>query len=135
MNIDQLDKDLCKLALKKNELSLLNYNDEEYDRIEEEVHKYEDDLLDKYGEFLESGLAEVHDEFCSDNDVLIPIAYIANKYRVINETFDVDSDQGVEVDVDDYPDKNTRLVLVPKPTRILLIIDENNHQVVWEAKS
>jgi hypothetical protein len=42
--------------------------------------------------------------------------------------------QGVQVDVDDYPQKKTRLVLIPKPTRIVLIVDENTQNVVWEAK-
>jgi len=134
MDIYQLDKDLIKIALKKNELDLLNYDDEEYDRVEEEVHSLEDSFQDQYGEYLEEKLADVHDEYCSDNDVLIPIAYIANKYILSNEQFNVDVNQGVQVDVDDYPQKKTRLVLIPKPTRIVLIVDENTQNVVWEAK-
>ena len=133
MDIASLDHDLRQLAEKKNELSQLQYDSEDYDRVEEELHDLEDDFQEKYGEYLEDALSFVHDEFCPDNDVLLPIAYLANKYNVQNENYDVDVDQGVLVDVDDYPGKSTRLVLVPSPTRILLIIDKNLREEVWQA--
>jgi hypothetical protein len=135
MDIGQLDKDLSQLALKKNELSRLDYDNEEYDKIEEEVHSLEDVFQEKYGDYLDEALAYVHDEFCADSDVLLPIAYVAKKYKVEEGRFDVDTNQGVLVDVDDYPGKSTRLVLLPSPTRILLIVDENNREEVWKAGS
>ena len=134
MDIDKLDSDLRGLALKKNELSVLDYDNEEYDRVEEELHALEDDFQENYGDYLEEAFSYVHDEFCADNDVLLPIAYLANKYKVENDNFDVDTNQGVLVDVDDFPGKSIRLVLVPSPTRILLIIDENTREEVWRAE-
>ena len=134
MDIDKLNGDLCKLALKKNELSVLDYDNEEYDRVEEELHSLEDEFQENYGDYLEEALSYVHDEFCADNDVLLPIAYLANKYKVEDDRFDVDTNQGVLVDVDDFPGKSVRLVLVPSPTRILLIVDENTREEVWKAE-
>ena len=135
MDINQLNKELSQLALKKNELSGLDYDNEEYDRVEEELHAMEDDFQEKYGDYLDEALSYVHDKFCADNDVLLPIAYVANEYKVENGNFDVDTNQGVLVDVDNFPGKSTRLVLIPSPTRILLIIDSNTREEVWKAKS
>ena len=135
MDIEQLNKELVQLALKKNELIWLDYNNEEYDRVEEELHTMEDDFQEKYGDYLDEALSYVHDEFCADTDVLIPIAYVANEYKVDEGNFDVDTNQGVLVDVDEFPGKSTRLVLVPSPTRILLIVDSNTREEVWKAEA
>ena len=134
MDIAQLDNDLSQLALKKNVLSKLDYDNEEYDKVEEELHDLEDQFQDKFGDYLDEALSYVHDEFCADNEVLLPIAYLANEYKVEGETFDVTTDQGVLVDVDDFPGKTTRLVLIPSPTRIVLIVDETTREVVWKAQ-
>jgi len=134
MDIEQLNKQLSQLALKRNELHALNYDNEEYDRVEEKLHLMEDDFQEKFGEYLEEALSYVHDEFCADNEVLLPIAYVAKEYKVENENFDVDANQGVHVDVDDFPGKNARLVLVPSPTRILLIVGSNIREEVWKAE-
>jgi len=134
MDIEQLNTELSQLALKKNELNILDYDNEEYDRVEEELHLMEDDFQEKFGDYLEEALSYVHDEFCADNEVLLPIAYLAKEYKVENDKFDVDANQGVHVDVDDFPGKITRLVLVPSPTRILLIVDINIREEVWRAE-
>ncbi len=134
MDIEKLNTELSHLALKKNELNALDYDNEEYDRLEEELHTMEDDFQEKYGDYLEEALSYVHDEFCADNEVLLPIAYVAKEYKVENGGFDVDANQGVHVDVDDFPGKNSKLVLVPSPTRILLIVDSNIREEVWRAE-
>ena len=134
MNIDQLNQDLKQLAISKTELSKLNYSSEEYDKLEEDLHELEDEFQEKYGDYLEEALSDVHDEYCSDNDVLLPIAYVAKKYSINNGKFDVAFDQGVIVDADDYPGKGTRLVLIPSPTRILLLVDKNIREEVWKAE-
>jgi len=134
MNIDQLNQDLKQLAISKTELSKLNYSSEEYDKLEEDLHDLEDEFQEKYGDYLEEALSDVHDEYCSDNDVLLPIAYMAKKYSINNGKFDVAFDQGVIVDADDYPGKGTRLVLIPSPTRIVLLVDKNIREEVWKAK-
>ena len=133
MDIEQLDNDLSQLALMKNRLSQLEYDNEEYDRLEEELHGLEDEFQEKHGEYLDDALSLIHDEFCADNDVLLPIAYLAKSYKIEDGNYDVEMDQGVMVDVDDYPGKSTRLVLIPSPTRIVLIVDENTREEVWKA--
>ena len=136
-NVESLDQALVKLVEKKNMLSQLNYNDTNYDQIEEELHDLEDDFIDAYGDYLDDVLADVHDELCPDNDVLLPIAYLANKYVKKEDNGQVSyhaADGGVLVDVDEYPDKLTRLVLVPKPTRLVLQIGKNHEEQVWKAE-
>ncbi|WKN33707.1 hypothetical protein PZB74_10260 [Porifericola rhodea] len=137
MDIEALDQILVKIVEKKNTLSTLNYNDKDYDQVEEELHDLEDDFVEEYGEYLEDVLADIHDELCPDNDVLLPIAYLANKYVKQEENGQVvyhAADGGVLVDVDEYPDKLTRLVLVPKPTRLMLQIGRTQEEQVWIAK-
>lgn len=137
MNTEALDKMLVEIVEKKNTLSQLNYNDKNYDQVEEELHDLEDDFIDEYGEYLEDVLADIHDELCPDNDVLLPIAYLANKYVKKESNGQVTyhaADGGVLVDVDEYPDKLTRLVLVPRPTRLVLQIGKNHEEQVWKAE-
>lgn len=137
MNVEALDKALSELVEKKIALSHLTYNDEQYDVVEEELHDLEDDLVEEYGDHLEDILADVHDELCPDNDVLLPIAYIANNYAKTEEngrTTYRATDGGVIVDVDEYPDQLTRLVLVPAPARLVLQIGKKNEEVVWKAE-
>ncbi len=140
MDIKALDRELAALVEMKNKLSVLDYSDENYDTIEEELHDLEDDFLENYGDFIEDGLNDVHDEYCPDTDVLLPIAYLANKYARKGKNgegtiqYDVDINEGVIVEVDDYPDTLCKLVLVPGPTRLILNINNKGQQVVWKAE-
>ncbi|UII24864.1 hypothetical protein LVD15_16315 [Fulvivirga maritima] len=134
MDISKLDKDLVALIEKKIELSKLDYSSEHYDDLEEELHDLEDDFLENYGDYLEDALHEVHDEFCPDSDVLLPIAYLPKEIKKTADGYDIDFKQGVYVEVDDYAGKETKLVLLPKPTRIILQIDANSRDIVWTAK-
>ena len=85
MDFKALDQALDNIVKKREELSKINYNNPKYDDLEEELHDLEDDFQDEYGEFLEQALQQVHDEYCPDNDVLMPIGYLG---------------QGVPVEVD-----------------------------------
>jgi len=140
MDVKALDNALALIVEKKNLLNTINYNDEAYDEIEEALHDLEDDFGEKYGDYIEDALHEIHDEYCPDSDVLLPIAYLANRYIELDndnegsKSFDVEPEQGVIVDVDDYPGNICRLVLVPGPTRILLQIGKNKREEVWKAK-
>ncbi len=139
MDIKALDNALANLVTKKNQLSGISYNDESYDEIEEELHDLEDKFGEDFGDFVEDALHYVHDEFCPDNDVLLPIAYLANKYKETgsnpdgSKRYDVAPNEGVIVDVDDYPGKETRLVLVPGPTRLILQVGSDQREEVWQA--
>lgn len=133
MDLQALDKDLQQIIIKKIELSTLDYSSDNYDDLEEQLHDMEDDFMDNYGDYLEEALYDVHDEFCPDSEVLLPIAYLAKKYIVKGDKYDVDFSQGVYVEMDDYPEKETKLVFIASPPRILLQIDEGTREVVWQA--
>jgi len=136
MDINALNKRLEGVADKINKINDLKYDSEEYDLEEEELHNMEDELMDQYGDYLEEAFDEVHDEFCPDTDVLLPIAYLAKEYiKYEDGSYDVKYNQGVPVEVDDYPGKETKLALVPSPTRIILQIDENTREEVWIASN
>jgi hypothetical protein len=139
MDIQKLNDDLCELVSRRNLLAAIDYNDEAYDQVEEELHDFEDDFLEDYGEDLEGVFQEVHDKHCPDNDVLLPIAYIAKKYiEKTNEdgsmSYGVGPNEGVLVDLDAHPKSDVRLILVPSPPRIVMTIDNKKPEVVWEAK-
>jgi hypothetical protein len=137
MDAKGLNQALVALVEKKNELSALTYNDTSYDVIEEQLHEMEDAFIDKYGKDLEVALEEVHDEYCSDSDVLLPIAYVAKKYIKKatdgNVVYDVNHKEGVWVEADKFPKKEARLVIVPNPARILLMVGPDYKQEVWRA--
>ena len=134
IDIKNLDKDLTALVKAKIALSKLTYADEDYDKIEEELHDMEDDFQENYGEYLEEALAEVHDEFCPDNDVLLPIAYLADEYVVKEDTIEVAPGQGVLVEADDFASSQVTLALAPQPTRIVLQAGKDHKEVVWRAQ-
>jgi hypothetical protein len=133
VDIKKLDAALTAVVKKKMELSKIDYNHEDYDDVEEELHDLEDDLTEEFGDYLEDVLHEVHDEYCPDNDVLMPIAYLANDYVEVGTGFDVAPSSGVMVDADDFPGKDTRLVIIPNPTRIVLHSSKHK-EVVWKAE-
>ena len=118
MDVKALDEALLNIVKKREELSKINYNNPKYDDLEEELHDLEDDFQEEYGNFLESALQQVHDEYCPDNDVLMPIGYLG---------------QGVPVEIDKLPGKDTRLVLAPSPVRIILSVGKDKQEVVWSA--
>jgi hypothetical protein len=119
MDVKALDKSLQEILKKREELSKLDYSNPKYDDLEEEVHDLEDDFQDQFGEYVEAAFQDIHDELCPENDVLLPIAYIG---------------KGVPVEVDKYEGKDTKLILMPSPTRIILIVGKEKEEVLWTAK-
>jgi len=140
MNVEKLNDDFVAIAEKINELDDMDYSDERYDELEEELHDMEDSFIEEFGSELEEAIALVHDEFCPDNDVLLPIAYFAKNYLRLQRDksgkygYDVEFGEGVPVEVDDFPDQEVKLVLVPGPTRLLVTVGENAKQEAWRAK-
>ena len=138
MDIKKLNDDLCELVSRRNLLASLDYNDEAYDRVEEDLHDFEDDFLEEYDTSLEEVFQSVHDKHCPDTDVLLPIAYIAKKYiektdKAGKMSYGVGRNEGVLVEADKYELNDVRLILVPSPTRIVMTIDKKRPEVVWEA--
>jgi hypothetical protein len=139
MNQKQFNAALIDLAEKRIFLNQLDYADEKYDEVEDELHNAEDAFLSEYGDFLEDVLDEVHERVCSGTDVLIPTAYIAKNYVRKGESLDgeplyeVTSKEGVLVEADQYPDKIARLVFVPAPARLVLTISGKAKEIVWQV--
>ena len=140
MDIDKLNQDFALIADKINELDEMDYSDERYDELEEQLHDLEDQFLEEFGSELEEAIADVHDEFCPDNDVLLPSAYFAKNY-IRNQkdnkgrySYDIEFGEGVPVEVDDFPDQEVRIALVPGPTRLIITVGDKAKQVAWVAK-
>ncbi|OEK00633.1 hypothetical protein BFP97_03540 [Roseivirga sp. 4D4] len=140
MDVDKLNEDFAQIADKINELDEMDYSDERYDDLEEELHDMEDSFLEEFGQELEEAIADVHDEFCPDNDVLLPVAYFAKNY-IRNQkdhkgrySYDIEYGEGVPVTVDDFPDQEVRIVLVPGPTRLIVTVGDTAKQVAWRAQ-
>jgi hypothetical protein len=134
MDIKALDKAVQEIALKRNELKKIDYNNPQYDDLEEALHDLEDEFIDNFGDEMEGVLQEVHDKLCPDTDILLPIAYMAKAYTVTDKNeFLVSPSEGVFVEVDSLPGKDTKLVIVPNPLRIVLNLKEKQ-QVVWVGK-
>ena len=132
MDLKELDKALQEIAKRRMALLKIDYSNTKYDDLEEELHDLEDIFHEQYGDYLEEVLQVVHDEYCPDTDVLSPIAYIAKSY-IVNEKneYSVSTDEGVFVEVDKLPGKDTKLVIVPNPPRVMLNIGKDKQQLVW----
>jgi hypothetical protein len=135
MNLELIDKKIAEILEKRNALSNINYDDDRYDQVEEELHNLEDQLIEDFGEYFESVLENVHDEICPNNEILLPTAYLPKiTYKNENNEYDFEGKQGVLIDAIGYKGKDTRLVLVPFPTRLILLIGGKEKKVVWRAK-
>src|SRR6185369_308859 len=111
MDIQALDKAVQEIAIRRNELKKIDYNNPKYDDLEEELHDLEDALQVKYGDYLEEALQEVHDKVSPDTDILFPISYLAKTYAInAKNEFAVAANEGVYVEVDTMPGKETKLV-------------------------
>ncbi len=135
MNVKELDKAIQEIAVRRNELSKIDYSNPKYDDLEEELHDLEDSLQVKYGEYLEEVLQDVHDKYCPDTDVLYPIAYLAKSYNINDKKeYSVSTSEGVFVEIDSIPGKDTKLVIIPNPVRVVLNVGKDQQQIVWTAK-
>ncbi len=119
MDSKALDKALQEIVSQRAALSKIDYNNPKYDDLEEELHDLEDDFQDKYGDYLEDVIQTVHDKYCPDNDVLLPIAYLGD---------------GAPVDLEKLPSRDTKLVLLTNPTRLVITLGKDQQEVVWTAQ-
>lgn len=135
MDIKALDQAVQEIALKRNELKKIDYNNPKYDDLEEALHDLEDAFLDDFGDDMEKVLQQLHDKICPDTDVLLPIAYMAKSYAINGQNeFSVAPNEGVFVELDNIQSKETRLVIIPNPIRIVLNLGNDKQQVVWSGK-
>jgi hypothetical protein len=134
MDFKKIDQALQDIIKCRAELKTIDYSSPKYDEVEEHLHDMEDDFQDTFGDDMEEILQDVHDEYCPDSEVLLPIAYLAQNYTINDKNgFSVGPGEGVYVEVDDYAGKDTKLALVPAPLRIVLSIGKEKQEVVWTA--
>ena len=114
-----IGQSLCLIQIieKKIELAGIDYANEKYDEVEDELHEIEDAFIDTYGDELEEVISKVYKKISPKSDVMLPIAYIAKEYHKIEIESGVDykplDEEGVPVDIQGFEDQDTRLVFVP----------------------
>lgn len=140
MNWEKLDKELTEIVEKKNQLSAMDYSDEKYDDLEEAIHDLEDDFNENYEVVLEKEFEKIYAKLKSDTDILLPTAYIANQYKPVLPdangvvTYEVSGREGVPIESDQFDRQDVRLVLVPNPARILMIINGKALKDLWRSR-
>ncbi|MBN7816192.1 hypothetical protein [Algoriphagus pacificus] len=140
MNWDKLDRELTEIVEKRNQLAEMDYSDAMYDDLEEELHDLEDDFNADYEDVLEKELEKIYSVLKSDTDILLPTAYLANKYKPLLPdangivSYEVVGREGVPIESDQFDRQDVRLVLVPNPVRFLMIINGNPLKVLWRSR-
>lgn len=141
MNYKRLNSDLIDLIEMRNELTKLNFNDEAYDELEDEIHEFEDTFNDRYGEDLEALFEEIHKRVCPDVEVLLPTAYLAREYfpsEVEEDAFEIGPDAGVLVEtiLEDSKGRpiDARMTIIPSPVRIVLQM-KDDIRILWSAEN
>jgi len=128
-----LNESLIQVVDKVIEISKLPFDHPDYEQYEDQLHDLEEQLLDLHGEALKEGISHVHDEYCPDIDPHHVSAYIGRKYSKIagTDTYDAPADAGLAIEMDDFRDEDTFLVILPNPARIRLSIGGQENQTVW----
>jgi hypothetical protein len=140
MNWETLDQLLTEIVQQRNQLSQLEYSDENYDDLEEQLHDLEDDFNEEYEEVLAPELEKIYTKLKSDTDVLLPTAYLANSYKAMQAdakgivTYEVSGAQGVPVESDQLGKVDLRIVLVPNPARFVLLVNGNQLKELWRSR-
>jgi predicted nuclease with TOPRIM domain len=140
MNWEKLDQQLTEIVQQRNQLSQLEYSDENYDDLEEQLHDLEDEFNEEYEEVLSPELENIYSKIKSDTDVLLPTAYLANSYKEMQAdakgivTYEVSGAQGVPVESDQLGKVDLRIVLVPNPARFVLLVNGNQLKELWKSR-
>jgi len=140
MNWETLDQQLTEIVQLRNQLNQLEYSDENYDDLEEKLHDLEDDFNENYEEVLAPELEKIYTKLKSDTDVLLPSAYLANRYKEMLAdakgiiSYEVSGPQGVPVESDQLGKVDLRIVLVPNPARFVLLVNGNQLKELWKSR-
>jgi|SRR5690606_5103394 len=140
MNWDTLDKELTEIVEKRNQLDAMDYSDERYDDLEEELHDLEDDFNENYEDRLETELEKIQDKLKSDTDILLPTAYIANSYKPLLPdasgiiSYEVSGHQGVPIESEQFDKQDVRIVLIPNPVRFVMLINGRQLKDLWRSR-
>jgi hypothetical protein len=140
MNWEKIDQELTEIVQQRNQLSALEYSDENYDDLEEQVHDLEDDFNENYEEILAPELENIYAKLKSDSDVLLPTAYLANYYQEMlpdskgSITYEVTGNHGVPIESDQLGKVDLRIVLIPNPVRFVLLINGKQLKELWKSR-
>ena len=140
MNWEKIDQELTEIVQQRNQLSALEYSDENYDDLEEQLHDLEDDFNENHEEVLAPELEKIYTKLKSDSDVLLPTAYLANHYQEMLPdakgiiTYEVSGNQGVPIESDELGKVDLRIVLVPNPVRFVLLINGKQLKELWKSR-
>ena len=128
------------MGKKRNQLAQMDYNHEDYDDLEEEIHDLEDDFNEDYETVLEKELEKIYSVLKSDTDILLPTAYIANKYKPLLPdangiiSYEVGGQEGVPIESDQFDRQDVRIVLVPNPARFVMLINGRQLKDLWRSR-
>lgn len=126
MNIENLDQAFVELIEKK-----VSFLDSKTPASTPDIH--ERNFFAEFGDQISEILFNVYDEYCPDNEVMPLHHYLAQGYRLVNGQYEVDRQQGVPVEADDFPGVYGRLVLMPSPTRLVLMSSVSDlSEIVWQ---
>lgn len=140
MNWEKIDQELTEIVQQRNQLSALEYSDENYDDLEEQLHDLEDDFNENYEKILAPELDKIYAKLKSDSDVLLPTAYLANFYQEMlpdakgSITYEVTGNQGVPIESDQLGKVDLHIVLVPNPVRFVLLINGKQLKELWKSR-
>jgi hypothetical protein len=104
----------------------------------EKLKHLEQDFTFNFGEQLRTILEDVYDDLCPDAEVQAPLDYLAKHYKVVSHNskgnmYAVSHKEGIPVEVDEYGQADTKMVILPNPLRIILNIDEHSKEEVWSV--
>jgi len=140
MDWNKLDQDLTVIVEKRIVLSQITYADPQYDEIEEELHDLEDDLNEEFGDRLETELEKIYARLSSDNDVLLPSAYLANNYIPLLPdangivSYEVKGQEGVPIESEQFDSQDVRIILIPNPARFVMHINGVSLKDLWRSR-
>ncbi len=140
MNWVKLDQQLTELVEKRNELSQMDYSNDQYDDLEDKLHDLEDDFNEDYEEILEPVLNKIYAKLKSDTDILLPSAYLANQYKKLQKdsngivSYEVEGKQGVPIESDQLGKVDLRIVLIPNPARFMLMVNGKALKELWKSR-
>lgn len=140
MDLDKLDKELTAIVEKRIELSGMDYSNDCYDDLEEELHDLEDDFNEAYEAEFEVQLEKIHEKLQSDTDILLPTAYLANTYKPLLPdargivSYEVSGYQGVPIESEQFENMDVRIVLIPNPARFVMLVSGKQMKDLWRSR-
>lgn len=138
MNYQAINEALNQIVELRNERYAAK-NQTKRHQIDKKLQLQEAEFLSQYGDVLHEVMLDVQDEYFSDSDMEPILNYLADRYRVIGKNdwgddYQTDPVAGSSVAIDDFPRKDTHLVIVPNPLRIVLHIDSLQSRIVWTSQ-